>query len=481
MTLDKTTALPITDPRLADLNIFGPPIIHEPFTYTSSFKYHSRHIATPTKSTPKSSAISPAQQSSVKSPQKFYCASCKKSFASEATYTSHLSSSKHLANVKEKSPVKKGTAAASWKKGEAETPEVADALKKLKQADKAAQANGASMAPVYWNLAKLLYGYGRVQDTSRALWSLLQVLRKIKPNDEGNSLSASQLSVTTYLARLALARLYLPLFPDASKDLYMLALEERWNLKIPKLKELAKKIKGLSLNELLQVCDEIRDTSGIQSRSSSKRSDPNLIAHIAFCEVGCAFAQCYDGQEEEDFWNDPAKKRATGSDKFGLIVLGIAAMCCRNEELIDHYTQILYRISKIYSVLGMEWCSSDCFFQVASDLPMENTERWWWIAKAILCSLVMGDFIRIQEMEKKIAERRGSEEIHDVIDILFRIARAVKTHDFLYLRCRAEHDMEYLTLLVDQLSPPTWARGDDVLKRTWMRARESIIARTRKF
>ncbi|KAF9419922.1 hypothetical protein BGZ94_009284, partial [Podila epigama] len=196
---------------------------------------------------------------------RFNCGPCKKSFGSEATWNSHQKSAKHIATLKDIEKKSKGSSSSTKGGSRSSTsnppkgkqqqqqqqqrqdqqqqeqvpPEVAEALTSFRKVEKIVDEHPSMAAPVLWKIAKVLWSHRFTHDTAKVLSLLVKTLQGMQASSSTTSsiqpaapgaLSPTQISMTLYLARLALARLVIYTSPSLACQHYLDAIQGRWQI-----------------------------------------------------------------------------------------------------------------------------------------------------------------------------------------------------------------------------------------------------------
>ncbi|RUS14769.1 hypothetical protein BC937DRAFT_93368 [Endogone sp. FLAS-F59071] len=496
--------LPTTenDPRIASVDIFRPLDRIEPA------KVLDPSVTPTAPSIPSASPHARSGNQLLASPRsaptaspssgKYYCAVCKKVFNNEATWNNHQNSAKHLSNVKEASrssgdgrsktsgKTRKGSEvldriddftsiiASESEKTVAILPEVSDARQKLKQADKISNTTPAIAAPVYWNVAKALHKYNYPQDTSIALQSLIRLLERCEQvpltssaaqetNETTPQLTFSQISMTLYLARLALARLCASytIGVVAARCLYMQALEERWKLEIKKIESIAQSLRVLPSPELTIALETLIEGSGVLAKSSklgAKPKDPNLVLHLVLREAALVHMRRLG---EEDSAARAAEQRAVVLARLeGVMYESLALPWYAVDNLL---AAAQAGFAEAPASPGPE--SANLELATPSDSERLNElESWWCVIAAMVLTIELEDFVREREIQQLIYKRQAIDLIQREtgstlsrqesqsgfadLDFLLRLSCALRVRDHAYLSRSAVREAEHIALLL---------------------------------
>ncbi|KAG0014925.1 hypothetical protein BGZ80_010147 [Entomortierella chlamydospora] len=239
-------------------------------------------------------------------------------------------SAKHIAAVKDASKKNKGgPKGGSGQKGpspnaskklpkddeDQDPPEVVEALTTFRKAEKAAKENPGMAASVLWKIAKALWTFRQSLETAKVLSLLIRILSELQattgtaPSVTGvataqGSLSPTQISMTLYLSRLAMARLFVYQSPELASQYYLDAIQGRWQIDHADLQTINEMVNTSSVTQLLDHCRTFLSThpkteklmvvsapSASGDTAAKKPADPNLKLLVIFLESASMLAQ----------------------------------------------------------------------------------------------------------------------------------------------------------------------------------------------
>ncbi|KAF9985993.1 hypothetical protein BGZ75_002330, partial [Mortierella antarctica] len=345
---------------------------------------------------------------------RYNCAVCKKSFGSEATWNSHEMSAKHIASVKAAEKKSKGGAKnQSGQKGsngagggggggrqqriqesviEQDPPEVAEALLSFRKAERIASQNPDMAAPVLWKIAKALWTFRYSQEAAKALSLLIRVLESLQavttPGGAPGSLSPTQISMTLYLSRLALARLIVYQSPSLASQYYLDAIQGRWQIDPNDFQAMSEMVSTGSVSQLLEHCQRFLSTHPKTERllrSSSttanaaaappavkKASDPNLKLLTVLLESASML------QSSTTTTTTTKEDRYLAEISLVLFAMALALTGSSEEDSMEttrtqeEEAGLLRQMALVYNQgLGMSYAAAACFIQ-AGDIIMSS-------------------------------------------------------------------------------------------------------------
>ncbi|KAG0034226.1 hypothetical protein BGZ81_005765 [Podila clonocystis] len=320
---------------------------------------------------------------------RFNCAPCKKSFGSEATWNSHQKSAKHIAAVKDAEKRAKGRGSGSNhqkshssnnhskpQETESEPPEVAEALMSFRKVEKIAKENPGMAASVMWKISKVLWSHRYTQETAKVLTLLVQTLTTLQSSASPaapvpGTLSPTQISMTLYLSRLALARLVVYQSPSVASHLYLDAIHGRWQINPADFQQMCEMVSMSSVTRLLDHCKHYlshhskteklmqppTDTPAATTTAApAKKPDPNLKLLIALVESSSLLAQ--DSRETSGYlWESSGSGLSIHDRTHAEVAIVQSAMVVSLAQAsLDWETVLiaLQRMARVYQRLGMK-------------------------------------------------------------------------------------------------------------------------------
>ncbi|KAF9306432.1 hypothetical protein BGZ74_005977 [Mortierella antarctica] len=382
----------------------------EPYTLDLVVEYSrfsqsqsSQQQKTPVKGTPSPSPSHPNTNGSTASntgnssgSDRFNCAPCKKSFGSEATWISHQKSAKHIAAVKDAEKKTKGGRGGGGGGGsnqqksnssnnrskqqetEPEHPEVAEALMSFRKVEKIVKENPGMAASVMWKIAKVLWSHRYTQETAKVLILLVQTLTSLQSSTSPaapvpGTLSPTQISMTLYLSRLALARLVVYQSPSLACQLYLDAIHGRWQINPADFQQMCEMVSMSSVTRLLDHCTHYlshhskteklmqppTDTPSVTTTAAAtpaKKPDPNLKLLTVLVENSSLLAQD-SGATTGYLWESSGSGLSIHDRTHAEIVIVQSAMAAGLAQAsLDWETVLmaLRRMTRVYQRLGMK-------------------------------------------------------------------------------------------------------------------------------
>lgn len=249
------------------------------------------------------------------------------------------------------------------------TDQYIDALSQLEQAKSSTDPNVA--ISIYSSQSQVLFGLQRPQHVETALKSLIEALDR-----PGLSLTPAQIQSFRYSSQLALSRL-LCLYQelDASRAMYLNALESEWKINTTKLLELAKQIRTTPIASLLASCDTLAKEYLTRARSQTEQvltsSEPNNTFTLILNEAASLFAQ-----EQQTYGQVPCEHVA-------IVLYGICSLVCPFEKQHGTPQDFYFLMSQVYTLLPN-------LTHRVIELKLLDKENTWNLFDALLLCLEIG-------------------------------------------------------------------------------------------
>ncbi|KAG0040220.1 hypothetical protein BGZ82_004465 [Podila clonocystis] len=430
---------------------------------------------------------------------RFNCAPCKKSFGSEATWNSHQKSAKHIAAVKDAEKRAKGGRGGGGGGGsihqksnsssnrsnpqetEMEPPEVAEALMSFRKVEKIAKENPGMAASVMWKISKVLWSHRYTQETAKVLTLLVQTLTTLQSSASPaapvpGTLSPTQISMTLYLSRLALARLVVYQSPSVACQLYLDAIHGRWQINPADFQQMCEMVSMSSVTRLLDHCTHYlshhskteklmqspTDTpASATAAAPAKMPDPNLKLLIALVESSSLLAQ--DSRATSGYlWESLGSGLSVHDRTHAEVAIVQSAMVVSLAQASLNWETVflaLQRMARVYQRLGMKHAAAACLLlsgqifgthRVVVNGTTQGDECLWDLLQALMLSLEMADFVRMQAT-LDLLEKCDHEEFRD-IQVIMEVSRAVISQDNEFLHNNAALVFDHLSLLAQDPS-----------------------------
>ncbi|KAF9431421.1 hypothetical protein BGZ76_000326 [Entomortierella beljakovae] len=490
-------------------DIFSPiPSCPEPYTIDLTLEYarYSSQIDTQSSSVPTKQPQQQQQQGNQNnnstSDGRFNCNVCKKSFGSEATWNSHQMSAKHIAAVKDLTKKNKsgGSKGGSGQKNtnnnnnnvkhtqkvqeDQDPQEVIEALASFRKAEKVAKENPGMAASVLWKIAKALWSYRQSLETAKVLSLLIRILCELQSTagtsstttsaaSVPGSLSPTQISMTLYLSRLAIARLLVYQSPSLSLKIYTDAIQGRWQMEYLDLQTINEMVGVFSAPEILDHCRHFLSTHPKTEKlmvtpapiseppvAGKKPADPNLKLLTILSECASLVAQ----ENSTPSSKQPQKlamKEKRESGEMALVYLALAAVLTEASGDKPGMAVILRKMAVIYKQLKMKHLASSCLIYAGEivlsvresdqDNVAVNCKRdqdlEWDLFQALLLAMETGDFVRMRIAIGLLSDCCNTTKYQDV-ETIITVANAVITQDNDYLYNGASCALDHLLLLV---------------------------------
>ncbi|KFH72636.1 hypothetical protein MVEG_02925 [Podila verticillata NRRL 6337] len=431
---------------------------------------------------------------------RFNCAPCKKSFGSEATWNSHQKSSKHIAAVKEAEKKAKGgrgggggggsnqqknnspnNRSKQQQEAEQEPLEVTEALMSFRKVEKIVKENPGMAASVMWKISKVLWSYRYTQETAKVLTLLVQTLTTLQSSPAPaapipGTLSPTQISMTLYLSRLALARLVIYQSPSLACELYLDAIQGRWQIDPANFQQMCEMVSTSSVTRLLDHCSQYLtnhskteklmqpptvapSTVTTTTATPVKKSDPNLKLLTVLVESASLLAQA--APSTGYLW-ESSGTGLTIDDRTHAeiaIVQNVLAASLAQASL-DWATVLmaLRRMARVYQRLGMKYAAAACLLHAGQTYRAHGDEvngtiqedALWDLLQALVLALETADFVRMQAV-LGLLEKYDHGEFRD-IQAIMEVSRAVISQDNDFLHNNAALVLNHLSLLAQDSS-----------------------------
>ncbi|KAF1805175.1 C2H2-type zinc finger transcription factor [Mucor lusitanicus] len=374
-----SSLLPLYDAEL-DVQAYN---IYQPLESILPYDLPKRHVNTAVDSAkPAAVLASPFAKKTVEPALDTYCKACKKKFSNEPTFVNHLKSAKHIANEKKLKPASKGPAN---NQKLAVHPKVQEALSMLEQAEKSDDATAA--LTTYWTQAQTLYALKRPQYTEKALRMLIDLINA----SPTTTFSSAQITSFLYNARLALARLlciYQQL--DDARSVYLDALAGKWKLETPELLGIARRIRTLSIHDLLEACDQLATKYLTRERNRTKPAPALTDANNSIASILCEAAHLF-AQEGQNYQNTP-------SEHVALALYATCSLVCPFEPTSGiTKDDIYYLMIQVYTSL------EDLDYRIV-DIYALDTANVWHMFNALLIAIEIDDLVRAQTIEASLRQ-----------------------------------------------------------------------------
>ncbi|KAI1316399.1 hypothetical protein EDD11_010042 [Mortierella claussenii] len=457
---------------------------------------------------------------------RYNCSVCKKSFGSEATWNNHQSSAKHLAAVKDAAKKNRGVGpkagAGSQRSSsnnknnngnsdhlqEQDPPEVMEALSSFRKVSKIVKENPSMAASVLWKIAKALWSFRQSRETARALSLLIQTLSELQTSSSSTSASLSgaaaasaatsgsgsltptQISMTLYLSRLAIARLVVYQSPTISIQFYLDAVQGRWEIDPTELQSICEMVHTASFIQLLDHCKTFLSghpkiqklmtpvtSAGAPSAAAKKPTDPNLQLVTVLLEAASMLAQhCTPSSSLLSSSTINKEERIRAETSLGLLAMAVALTEASKAGLEATATMvvaepeeksaimIMRAMSMIYRHLRMKYSAAACLLRIGelslpggigpqdthSNINNDDTTLLWDLFQALLLSMETGDLVRMQQAIRWLQICNKDDMASSFLDIrtIITIANAVILQDNDVLHNSASNALEHLLLLI---------------------------------
>ncbi|KAG0343026.1 hypothetical protein BG000_010163 [Podila horticola] len=360
-------------------------------------------LQTPVKGTsspsprPNTNGSTPSNTGNSNGSDRFNCAPCKKSFGSEATWNSHQKSAKHIAAVKDAEKKTKGARGGGGGGGsnqqksnsssnrskqqqdtEPEPPEVAEALMSFRKVEKIVKETPGMAASVMWKISKVLWSHRYTQETAKVLTLLVQTLASLQSSPSSaapvpGTLSPTQISMTLYLSRLALARLVVYQSPSLACHLYLDAIQGRWQIDPADFQQMCEMVSMSSVARLLDHCSQYlthhskteklmqpptteTPTTSSTTAAPAKKPDPNLKLLTVLVESSSLLAQ-EPGTTAGYLWESSGAGLSIDSRthaEFAIVQSALAVSLSQASLDWDVVLIALRRMARVYQRLGMK-------------------------------------------------------------------------------------------------------------------------------
>lgn len=241
--------------------------------------------------------------------------------------------------------------------------------------DQAEKSGNATVAlTTYWTQAQTLYALKRPQYTEKALRMLIDLIS----TSPTTTFLPAQITSFLYNARLALARLlciYQQL--DGARSVYLDALASKWKLETPELLDIARRIRILSIQDLLDACDQLAIKYLTRERNRTKPAPAltdanNSIASI-LCEAAHLFAQ--EGQQCQSVL----------SEHVAIVLYATCSLVCPYEPTFGiTKDDIYYLMIQVYTSL------EDLDYKIV-DIYALDSAHVWHMFNALLIAIEIGE------------------------------------------------------------------------------------------
>ncbi|KAJ3173842.1 hypothetical protein HDU87_007345 [Geranomyces variabilis] len=386
---ETTCGLPVSPPTpsaLSQSDIFTTSGFSIPVTQPPAAEFLNPFAA----GTSSSLASSPTT-ASPRSGSHFFCHTCKKSFATQATYVAHQKTARHVAALKELQRKVLETGGGGERKGRkasaAVPPAAVEAARKVGFADSLMLTDPAKAATVYWSVASELWTHNRIRETAECLSKLIAALTRLQmlspiPSDAGQSssprpppavlLKPSQIVETMFLARIALARLLATYDCDASLALYVDALAGKYGVPFG---EMGNAMETSSLATFFAQTQEYLNThvklTFKKKLLPSKRapevadtSHPPTAAHGAVTPSAAVETDLRTSVALRKFLMVLLEAMSFAANveapREAALLGGMAAVVAAEERRWAEYVDVCARLSDIFQSLDRPWASCDC-------------------------------------------------------------------------------------------------------------------------
>ncbi|KAF9995913.1 hypothetical protein BGZ79_010368 [Entomortierella chlamydospora] len=424
-------------------------------------------------------------------------------------------SAKHIAAVKDASKKNKGgPKGGSGQKGpspnaskklpkddeDQDPPEVVEALTTFRKAEKAAKENPGMAASVLWKIAKALWTFRQSLETAKVLSLLIRILSELQattgtaPSVTGvataqGSLSPTQISMTLYLSRLAMARLFVYQSPELASQYYLDAIQGRWQIDHADLQTINEMVNTSSVTQLLDHCRTFLSThpkteklmvvsapSASGDTAAKKPADPNLKLLVIFLESASMLAQKNATVPLKSSQKTIVSTVDRIQGETALACYAMAAVLTEASGDKAGTAAILRSMAVIYRHLRMSYFASACLIR-ASELVLEerghhgdtgdgkdNQNLVWDLFQALLLAMETGDFVRMQTTISLLNSCCDMAKYQDVQTVA-EVANAVISQDNDYLYNGASWALEHLMLLIQENREDGGSRANLLLCR----------------
>ncbi|KAI8599937.1 hypothetical protein EDD21DRAFT_147340 [Dissophora ornata] len=447
----------------------------------------------------------------------FNCSVCRKSFGSEATWNNHQMSAKHIAAVKDMEKKNKaGSKGGSGQRGARgsstnnnsgaknkqqqpqrtnatqkeeyqDPPEVVEALTSFRKVEKVVKESPGMAAPVLWKIAKALWSHRQSLETARVLSLLIRVLSDLQaapPAAAGmGSLSPTQISMTLYLSRLAMARLVVYRSPSIALQYYLDAIQGRWQIDPADFQSIFEIVSTGTVVQLLDHCHQFLSThpktekmmiaapavtpttSTTDSTVSvaKKAADPNLKLLTILVEGASMLSQSSPAPTPSSSTGSSDNRKIHGEVALALFAMAAAltraaAGTSNDDDTMSGVVVILRNMAAVYKHLRIPYSASACLIRIGELVVAtpcaqqdkrpegDNTLLSWDLFQALLLAMETGDFVRMQRATELLG--RCNAIVFQDVQTVVEVARAVISQDNEYLHNNASYALEHLMLMV---------------------------------
>ncbi|KAF8952815.1 hypothetical protein BGZ46_003365 [Entomortierella lignicola] len=404
-------------------------------------------------------------------------------------------SAKHIAAVKDTSKKNKGgskggsaqksinsnTKKAHKEEEDQDPPEVMEALATFRKVEKAAKENPGIAAPILWKIAKALWTFRQSLETGKALSLLIRTLSELQVSiisSSGSSampgsLSPTQISMTLYLSRLAIARLIVYVSPSLAAQYYLDAIHGRWQIEYEHFQTINEMVNTTSITQLLDYCKRLISenpktekllvapvASTSEEAAVRKPVDPNLKLFTILFESASMLAQrCNMSSFKSTQKTLATEDKIQGETALKCYALAAVLSSASGDNLGT--LKILRRMAIVYKHLRMSFFASACLIYagelvLAEESPREYTDNdndvhspVWDLFQALLLAMETGDFVRMQTATR-LLNNCCEMEVYQDVETVVKVANAVITQDNDYLYNGASYALEHLILLVQE-------------------------------
>ncbi|KAJ3170305.1 hypothetical protein HDU88_008932 [Geranomyces variabilis] len=330
---------------------------------------------------------------SPRSGSQFFCHTCKKSFATQATYAAHQKTARHVAALKELQRKVLETGSGGERKGKkagvAVPPAAVEAARKVAYADSLVATDPAKAATVYWSVASELWAHSRIRETAECLTKLIAALTRLQssssiPSDAGQSspsprppptvlLKPSQIVETLFLARIALARLLATYDCDSSLALYVDALAGKYGVPFGEMEDVLEtsSLATFFPRTKAHLSTHVKPTFKKKPPPPLKRAPeaadtphPSGPTHGAAASAAVAETDLRTSVALRKFlmFLREAMSFAVNVEapREAALLGGMAAVVAAEEQRWAEYVDICVRLADIFQSLDRPWASCDC-------------------------------------------------------------------------------------------------------------------------
>ncbi|KAF9109933.1 hypothetical protein BGX27_006988 [Mortierella sp. AM989] len=363
-------------------------------------------------------------------------------------------------------------------------PEVVEALDSFRKAEKAAKANPGMVASVLWKIVKVLWTFRQSLETAKVLSLLIRILSELQgstgvvPSTAGaaaasGSLTPTQISMTLYLSRLAMARLIVYQSPSLASQYYLDAIQGRWQIDNTEFQTMNEMVNTGSVSQILDRCRCFLSThpkteklmaapapSTLESLAAKKPTDPNLKLLNILLESASMLVQKNALSSSKSNQRAVAtENRIQGETALVLLAMGAALTDASGDKA--GVLVILRSMAVIYRHLKMSFSAAACLIYASEFALMEeglrdNTTNGnssqsiiWDLFQALLLAMETGDFVRMQTAIRILDSCDETIKYQDVQTVV-EIANAVISQDNDYLYNGASCALEHLLLLIQE-------------------------------